>query len=266
MRFTTWAGFWLRDGRRAARGVGCAAADLLFPPRCLLCLEGGDHTPFCPTCADQIAAERSRPACPTCGSDVAAYEVRLDRCAACRGRSTKISATARVGPYRVALGRLFRGYKFQDRDELGPLLGDWLVEAVGNAHWLERVEAVVSVPTHWIRRLDRKFHAAEVLADHLARDLRLPHVSLLRRTRAGRHQLGLSFAQRAANVRGAFALTPGVTLRGARLLLVDDVRTTGATVEECAKVLRRGGATEVYCAVVLNAGQTRADNAVMVDV
>jgi len=175
----------------------------------------------------------------------------------------KIAASARVGPYRQALGHLFRAYKFHDRDELHPLLADWLVEAVRAAPWLDRVEAVTCVPTHWLRRLDRKFHAAEVLAAHVARRLEKPYVSILRRVRAGRHQLGLSYAQRAANVRGAFALVDGVKLHKARVLLVDDVRTTGATIEECAKVLRRGGAADVYAAVVLSASHTSAGNRVL---
>jgi ComF family protein len=249
----------------AARAVGGAVQDLLFPPRCLLCLEGGDSTPspFCTVCAEAIAEERARPACPTCGADVAPHEVRLGRCSTCRGRSMKIMGTSRVGPYRSALGQLFRAYKFHDREELGHLLGDWLVEAVEKAGWLDRVEAVTSVPTHWLRRLDRKFHAAEVLAGHLSKRLERPQVPLLRRIRAGRHQLGLSYTQRAANVRGAFALAPGFELRKARLLLVDDVRTTGATLDECAKLLRRHGCSEVYVAVVLHAGHTSANDQIL---
>jgi ComF family protein len=228
----------------------------------MLCLDGPAPSgePFCSACAASLAEERSRPACPTCGSDVAPYEVRLDRCATCRGRAWKIGGTARIGPYGPALGHIFRAYKYDDREELGLTLGEWLVEAVRGAAWLDRVEAVVSVPTHWRHRLDRRFHAADVLAAHLAKRLRRPHAPILRRVRAGRHQVGSSFVQRAANVRGAFAPADGVELREARLLLVDDVRTTGATIEECAKVLRKNGASEVYAAVILSASHTSANN------
>ena len=250
---------------RLAQAAGGAVRDLLFPPRCLLCLDGpASHgESFCSACADNIADERSRLACPTCGSDVAKYEVRLERCATCRGRSMKIAGTARVGPYRLALAHIFRAYKFHDREELGLTLGEWLVDSVRGAAWLDCVEAVVSVPTHWRHRLDRRFHAADVLAAHLAKRLQRPHVPILRRVRAGRHQLGLSHAQRVANVRGAFALESGVELHNARLLLVDDVRTTGATIEECAKVLRRAGAAEVYAAVLLSASHTSAGGRVL---
>ena len=134
------------------------------------------------------------------------------------------------------------------------LLGGWLVEAIETAPWRERIEAVVSVPTHWKRRFNRPFHAADALASVVARKVSLPHVPVLRRVRAGPRQIGLSHTERSANVRGAFSIRKGVTLRNARLLLIDDVRTTGATLEECAKVLRRGGAAEVYAAVVLRVG------------
>jgi ComF family protein len=137
---------------------------------------------------------------------------------------------------------------------LESILGGWLAEAVERVPWRERLEAVVPVPTHWQRRLLRSFHAADRLAAFVARQVKLPLVPILRRTRAGPHQIGLSYAERAKNVLGAFALRRGVKLDQARLLLVDDVKTTGATIDECAKVLRRAGAAEVYAAVVVTAG------------
>lgn len=138
-----------------------------------------------------------------------------------------------------------------------------MAEAVETAPWRERVEAVVSVPTHWKRRFNRPFHAADALASFVARRVNLPHLAVLRRVRAGPHQIGLSPTDRAANVRGAFAVRKGVTLHDARLLLIDDVRTTGATVEECAKVLRREGAAEVYAAVVLRVGSTHSKSNIL---
>jgi ComF family protein len=146
---------------------------------------------------------------------------------------------------------------------LALLLGGWLAEAIETAPWRDRIEAVVSVPTHWKRRFNRPFHAADALASYIARKVNLPHVSVLRRVRAGPHQIGLSHTERTANVRGAFALRNGVSLRDARVLLIDDVRTTGATLEECAKVLRRGGAAEVYAAVVLRVGWTHSKSKVL---
>jgi ComF family protein len=159
-----------------------------------------------------------------------------------------------VGLYGPALGALFRAYKYHGREELEPVLAGWLADVVTAASWLKRVQAVVSVPTHWKHRLGRPLYAADMLAALVARQIHLPHLPILRRVRGGPHQIGLSYTARALNVRGVFVMRKGVTLRNARLLLIDDVKTTGATLEECTKVLRRGGAAEVYGAVVVKAG------------
>lgn len=137
------------------------------------------------------------------------------------------------------------------------MLGGWLADAVKTASWVCCIEAVVSVPTHWSHRLRRPLYAAETLAAVVAKRTHLPHLPILRRIRGGPHQIGLSHTRRAENVRGVFAIGKGVTLRGAHLLLIDDVKTTGATLAECAKVLRKGGAAEVYGAVLATAGDAQ---------
>lgn len=244
-------GIFGSDGRIAGR-VARAAARLLFPPRCLACggFEETTGDRLCFRCATAMNEARIAPSCPTCAADVAPHEVKLDRCSQCRGHAMKVVGSVRVGSYRSSLGSLLRAYKYNQREELSPLLSRWLSEAIVAASWRDRVEGIVSVPTHWRRRITRSFHAADALASLAARRLDLPHLPLLRRLRAGPRQVGLSVTRRAENVRGAFALRPGVSLREARLLLVDDVRTTGATLEECARVLRRAGAAEVYSAVI----------------
>jgi ComF family protein len=163
-----------------------------------------------------------------------------------------------VGPYGPVLGSLVRAYKYHGREDVEPLIGGWLVDVVNASPWRRRVQAIVSAPTYWKRRLGRPFHAAEMLGSFLARQTRLPHLPILRRVQGGPHQIGLSYTARVANVKGAFAIRKGVTLRDARLLLVDDVKTTGATLEECAKVLRKGGATEVYGAILAKVGGSRS--------
>jgi predicted amidophosphoribosyltransferase len=136
-----------------------------------------------------------------------------------------------------------------------------MVETVASAPWRSRVEAVVFVPSLWRRRVLRPYYAAESLARLVAGGTRLPQLPLLRRIRGGSHQIGLSFPQRVENVRGAFAMARGATLQRAKLLLIDDVMTTGATLNECAKVLRRAGAEEVYGAVVVTVDANRTPEA-----
>jgi len=233
--------------------------DLVYPPRCGLCQShlSASQERFCPDCLARFGAERAEDACPTCAAQVAPFEVRQDQCRRCRELSLHVLGTVRAGPYGAAHGQLLRDYKFHGREELEPILGEWLSNAVAAAPWFERIEAVVSVPTHWLRRLSRPHHAADRLAAFCASRIERPYLPMLRRTRAGPHQLGLSYTERAENVRGAFALREGVGIRQARLLLIDDVRTTGATIEECAKVLRRAGTSEIYAAVVVSVGWAR---------
>ncbi len=230
-----------------------ASRELVFPQRCPLCADGlpPGAARFCSCCADLLADERAESACPRCAATVGPYEVSGGRCRQCRHRRLNAKATVRVAEYRACLGQLIRSYKYHGREELEPVLIRWLIEVVADAPWLDRVEAVVSVPTHWKHRLGRPLYPAEILAARVARETGLPHVPILRRLRAGPHQVGLSYDLRTANVRGAFDTRPGVKLRDARLLLIDDVRTTGATIEECAKVLRHAGASEVYAAVLV---------------
>jgi len=148
------------------------------------------------------------------------------------------------------LAQVVRAYKYENHQQFELLLGSALAKAVVQASWWDRVEAVLPVPTHWRHRMDRPFHAAERLAGDVARRSQKPLVPILRRVRGGPHQMGLSFADRLTNIRGAFSIRPGYRLDRARLLIVDDVRTTGATLRECARTLMEAGAAEVYAAVV----------------
>lgn len=206
--------------------------------------------------------ERLTESCPVCAGSVGPFEATWDGCGACREMRLRIAGTARVGHYGAKAGVLIRQYKFRERQDVEPLLIEWLADSVSAARWADRVEAVTYVPTHWRRLLRGRFHVARVLAGGVAKRLDLPCVPLLRRTRAGPRQIGLSYNQRIENVRGAFSLIPGTSVRGARILIIDDVRTTGATLEECAKALRRGRASEIYAAVVARAKGTDDDNVV----
>ena len=238
-----------------------AMADLLYPPRCVLCaqyVKESDRailTTFyrprlCSTCAGGLSDLRAVPACPGCGASAGRMEVSRDRCAECRDVRSVIRGTVRVGPYRAGLATLVRNFKFNGREDCGTLLHDWLRDAVVRAPWLDRVQVVVPVPGHWTGRLRGRVHLADALARTAARVIHRPCHPLLRRRRVGRRQVGLSYTERLKNVRGAFVLRGGVELQNARLLLVDDVRTTGATLAECARVLGRAGASEVYAAVI----------------
>lgn len=238
---------------RAARRVATTLVNLTFPPRCPAC--GGPiaaaTSDTCLDCYERTLPQRLATYCPTCLSDVGPHEVVDYRCRICRDQRVRTSGAVRAGVYRERLGELVRAYKFQRRHQMESVFGRWLTQAIASAEWLTRIEALLPVPTHWSHRIRRYLYPAERLAAIAAKQLTLPNVPVLRRVRGGPHQIGLSYSARQTNVRGKFALARGVRLQGARLLLIDDVLTTGATVDECAKVLLRNGAAEIYVAVLV---------------
>lgn len=233
--------------------------DLILPPCCLVCGAPGPTDPerLCARCAHILQGERQRPTCPRCASDVADYEVADGHCRQCRRQSPSVNGTARAGAYRDGLGFLLRAFKFHRQELFAPLLAGWVADAIVRADWRADIEAVVPVPAYWTRRIGRPYHAATCIAEIVAARLGVPHIPMLRRLRGGPHQVGLSYTKRWENVKGAFALRHGYRLRDAKILVVDDVRTTGATLAECSKVLRRAGASHVYAAVVVSAGDPR---------
>src|SRR6266850_2190293 len=136
--------------------------------------------------------------------------------------------------------RLVLALKY-DRTDVANALGSWMRRAGGEI--LDGADLIVPVPLHWTRLLSRRYNQAGLLA-HAIHAAGGPPVApdwLVRRRRTP-SQGRLGPLARARNVRGAFALRPGRTVRGKRLVVVDDVLTSGATVEECARILRREGA------------------------
>lgn len=197
--------------------------DLLFPPRCLLCDRMGE--PFCEDCRAQIRPEPAGAVVPP-------------------GIEDARSAGLHEGPLRQAVLRLKFGRKVALVRPLGELLAAQLLTLRGE--W--QPDFVAPVPVHWTRLLERGFNQSELLAETLARCLQIPMLPALRKVRQTPPQVGLAGEPRRTNLRGAFAVRLPVS--GRRIVLVDDVRTTGATVSECARTLRAAGAAEVYAATV----------------
>ncbi len=157
------------------------------------------------------------------------------------------SAGAHEGPLRQAVLAL----KFAGKVTLAEPLGELLAEAVETLQQEWRCDWAVPIPIHWTRRLLRGFNQSELIATAATRQLDLPlSTRALTRTRRQRPQVGLSGAERRENVRGAFRMAePGVVAER-RVLVVDDVVTTGATLDEAAMTLREAGAIVVYAATV----------------
>lgn len=244
---------------RSARWLSRGLLDLVLPtvcPGCSARTAGGDA--FCEPCAADLLQYVSMPYCPRCGSTIGPnLPTDIESCLACPQPLPRFARVVRLGPYAGPLRTFVRSLKYRRRQSgLGPV-SRMLAEAVG-ARLEPPVEAVVPVPAHWRRRLERGHDHSRTLAASIARRLSVPLGDDLVRSRSTPPQAHLSRTQRFRNVRGCFAVRRGSQLGGAHLLLVDDVTTTGATASEAARTLLRAGAERVSLAVVAKAEPKRA--------
>jgi competence protein ComFC len=164
------------------------------------------------------------------------------RCALCRLGASGFDSAYCYGSYGGALRRLIHLFKYEGVRPLAAHFGKLMTLALPIE---QRFDLIVPMPLHWWRRWRRGYNQSMLLAKEISRRRKAPVASVVRRRRATRPQAGLTNAKRRANVAGAFAIKRGIRLDGMRVLLVDDVMTTGATAAACARVLKRAGARQV---------------------
>jgi ComF family protein len=170
------------------------------------------------------------------------------RCALCRSSLRGFDAAYCFGSYEGTLRELVHLYKYGRIQTLSRPLGELLAAALPLD---ERIDAVTPVPLHWRKQWQRGFNQAELLARGMARRRGVPVVRALRRVRSTQTQAGLSNTARRRNVAAAFQCRRGAqTLAGRRVLLIDDVMTTGSTAAACARVLKRAGVARVVLLTV----------------
>ncbi len=226
--------------------LGLAAADLALPPHCLACdRRVAGEGALCASCWSKIGLIE-RPYCARLGipfaydlgsgalsAEAIADPPPFDRCRA-------------VARYDDVARRLVHGLKYRDRLDLAAWMGGWMARA--GAELLAEADVVVPVPLHRRRLWGRRFNQSALLAGAVADQAKRPFAPLaLQRIRATRQQVGLSASERDRNVRGAFRVDrmERMAVAGRRVLLVDDVYTTGATIKAATRALLRGGATGV---------------------
>lgn len=157
-----------------------------------------------------------------------------------------------LGRYRGRLERLARALKFANHRAAAGPIGARLADGVRGAGW--QVDAIVAVPLHWVRGLERGYNQSRELASGIATALKVPVLDALERTRSTKRQARLEKVERAGNVRNAFQAVTEV--KGLELLLVDDVHTSGATITEASLALVAAGAKRVRVAVIAKALNT----------
>ena len=237
-----------------------AASDLLFPPACVHCQceirASIDGILLCPRCRREFIDVRSP--CVCCGAGLADGVDLGERCVHCRGVGFKFSAVVRLGHYDGGLQPAILAAKQSVNGALAMHLGRLLAQTRQAELAATNFDAIVAVPAFWTRRSKHGHNSPDVLAEAIGRQLRLPIAEqLLLRTRATRPQTELTPPQRRANVRDAFTVRRHPDLGDAKILLVDDVLTTGATANEAAKALLKAGAAAVSVAVLARAVGTR---------
>ncbi len=233
----SWTG---RGGALVAR-LAQAALDTLYPPTCLACRAATDlHGALCPRCWSAMRFIE-RPFCERLGTPfgqgLISPQAMADPPAFARARAV---ARFEDGPARTLAHRL----KYSDRAELARPIARWMARA--GADILADADLLAPVPLHALRLWRRRFNQAAALAAEISRQTGKPcDLSALQRVKATRSQVGLTRAQRAENVQGAFRAAVGAPLRGLNVVLIDDVLTSGATANAASRALLRAGAKRV---------------------
>ncbi|MCC7300265.1 MAG: ComF family protein [Verrucomicrobia bacterium] len=226
--------------------------DLLYPRNCIQCGETAPE-PMNYICWDCLCTtpKVDPPFCELCGDPVAGDIQHDYTCFACARETPAFSRARSAVRYEGAVGESLRALKYGSALWMVRDMTELLLACVQAEYSGVEFDVITAVPLFSPRRRERGFNQAALLAEALGRRLRLPfRERLLRRVRATVSQTGLTAPQRAANVHGAFRIGLFARPAGLRILLVDDVMTTGATVNACAKALKRGGAASVYVVTV----------------
>ncbi len=254
-----WLGRRLAPLRSRLAEARDAVASIVFPAACRVCerlLTRASRIPICDICLGSFAPLPEK-ICVTCGRPLEAYPLREGEallCPACKTGQYEFDRARSYAIYEGALIRAIVLLKFEEMTPLGHWFGERLAELVRRGGEELAADVVVPVPLHRQRQRERGYNQADLIARPLARRLGLPcRPVLLVRTKPRPDKLHLSLEERWSSVRGAFAAKPGSRVDNLRVLLVDDVMTTGATLDACARALRRAGARTVIGLTVARA-------------
>lgn len=228
-------------------GMLNALLDLLFPPRCIFCrgkvTEDAAPLHVCTPCLDGIPLPDS--CCFRCAQPQVADK---ESCHGCGGRAFSFDGACTVQEYKGAVKNVIHKYKYRGHKELAGTLGGLMARQIRRSRW-PSLDAVVPIPLHYDKLMDRGYDQALLLAHVVADELHVPVKKALVRTRPTFSQTRLDASKRWANVAHAFEVAANHTLPE-RVLLVDDLLTTGATAHFAAQALLDGGVKEVYLAVI----------------
>jgi ComF family protein len=247
--------------RSRIRGMCEALASLVFPAPCRICkriLDTGNRIPFCHECIEAIKEPLREPLCSKCGrpivSTIVTEGISLPLCHLCRSGVYAFEMARSFGAYTPRMSRAILLLKYGNVAPLGGWFARVLAGLIQSRPEDYAADAVVPVPLDRTRFLERGYNQAELIAKPLARLLGIPFRSyLLVRTRPRPNHLRLTRRERWETVRGAYAPCERAPVDKLRVLLVDDVFTTGATLDACSRALKGAGAARVVGLTVARA-------------
>ncbi|HIC92114.1 MAG TPA: ComF family protein [Syntrophaceae bacterium] len=226
-----------------------AFLDLIFPPKCLVChvpLEARDNYQLCPSCLSGITFIKP-PFCTLCGMPFKSQDSLDHLCGECLTSKRYFTKARSVGFYEGTLLKAIHLFKYHRKIHLALPLGYMLSDSVSQLFHMEWVDLLIPVPLHHRRLRERGFNQALLLARILKKRYNKTLATrVLRRWRWTEPQVNLSEKARKNNVKGSFVISNHMTVKEKNILLLDDVYTTGATINECGRTLLKAGANKVY--------------------
>lgn len=229
---------------------------LLWPRVCDICGTSilDTYGGICRECWNELLQCTAGDYCPTCGADASKYALVNNRCGFCQNKKIAFDGIARAGAYSDSLRDMILSLKFHDRTELDRHLCALADAALQGSIFKDQIDFLVPVPLHWARRLKRGFNQAVIIARGLKHPSAVINTDLVR-IRYTKRQWNLTPAKRKRNVAGAFAVRRDHQFFDSTVCLVDDITTSRATLNECAKTLKQVGAKKVFALVLAVAMQ-----------
>jgi competence protein ComFC len=229
---------------------------LLWPSVCLSCRQNISETDnsLCKNCWDRLLTSTGSDYCRRCGRDAGRFAMLAGTCPDCQGKKVLFDQIARAGVYELTLQKMILAFK-NGRTELDSVLGFLADSALQGSVFYNDIELFVPVPLHWSKRLFRGYNQSRILAGKITHPKAKISTDLVRIRRTRAQPTMPSSAARVKNVAGAFAVRYRHEFAGRKICLVDDIKTTGATLNECARMLKQAGASKVFALVLAVAGQ-----------